>query len=135
MFLIDANIIISAQKRYKDRIKFCERVLIRNNIATTNIVDKEIKNNHELFTILYQVKKIDPEIKELFSKHQKQPGQKDLSLIQAAKYNPEIAGIITYDKDFKHIATRGFINLNTKRKYTNFFLDDAKRFCIKFNLV
>ena len=64
----------------------------------------------------------------------KQPSEKDLSLIQAPIDHPEIAGIITYDRDFKAIATSGLISSKSSRYASNFFVGNAIEFLEKYDI-
>ena len=57
----------------------------------------------------------------------KQPSKIDLHLIQIAIDHPEIKGIITYDQDFKNIATVGLI----QKKGGTFWVGDARDFLKK----
>jgi hypothetical protein len=54
----------------------------------------------------------------------------DLSLIQAAREHPEVRGIVTYDVDFKNIATAGLV----RTKEGRFFVGTADEVLKKHGL-
>ena len=106
-------------------------MLARKDIATTKRVLKEIQCDVELSLKVYKVKKISDELRELKANNLKQPSEVDLSLIQAAMDHPEIGGIITYDKDFKNIATAGIIQLISSKYMPKFWVGNAEEFLDK----
>ena len=131
IYLVDANIIIYALKNDAKRGKYCKKVLAREDIATTKRVLEEIQCDVELSLKIYEVKKISDELRELKANNLKQPSEVDLSLIQAAIDHPEIGGIITYDKDFKNIATAGIIQLISSKYMPKFWVGNAEEFLDK----
>jgi predicted nucleic acid-binding protein len=132
VFLIDANIIIYSLNNDPQRGKSCKKVLSLSNIATTERVLNEVQNYKNKKLKIYNVKEISEELKELKTNKLKQPSQKDLSLIQAAIDHPEIGGIITYDRDFKAIATSGLIKSKSSKYAAKFFVGNAKDFLKKY---
>ena len=131
VFLIDANIIIYSLNDDPQRGDSCKKVLSMSNIATTERVFDEVQSNIDTKLKTYKVKDICEELKELKTNTLKQPSEKDLSLIQAAIDHPEIGGIVTYDKDFKAIATSGLIKSKSSKYAAKFFVGDAKEFLKK----
>ena len=81
--------------------------------------------------IIYNISNIFNDIKELKTNFLKQPSKTDLSLLQAAFENPEIYGIITYDKDFYRIATSGILEKKSNKK---FWLGTAKQFLNRYDV-
>ena len=134
VFLIDANIIIYSINNDAHRGNSCKNVLSKSNIATTERVLNEVQNDIDIKLRTYKVKEICQELKELKTNTLKQPSEKDLSLIQAAIDNPEIGGIITYDKDFKNIAATGLIMSKSSEKSPEFWVGNAKEFLKKHRL-
>jgi len=132
VFLIDANIIIYSLNNDRQRGKSCKKILSLSNIATTERVINEVQNYKNKKLKIYTVKEISKELKELKTNNLKQPSMKDLSLIQAAIDHPEIGGIITYDRDFKDIATSGLINSKSSKFAANFFVGNAMDFIKKY---
>lgn len=132
IFLVDANVIIFAVNDDKSHGNDCKQVLRRNDIAITDKILDEIHNEIKYRFIIYEVKDISEEVKELSTNFLKQPSKKDLSLIQAAIDHPEIYGIITYDNDFKNLATSGFIKSKTPKEDSVFFVGNAKEFLAKY---
>jgi len=132
IFLVDANIIIYTLENDKNLGDSCRKVLSRLNIATTEAVLNEIQCNFDKKLKIYKVKEICQELKELKTNNLKQPSEKDLSLIQAAIDHPEIGGIITYDQDFKAIATSGLIQSKSSKYASTFFVGNAKEFLDKY---
>jgi midasin (ATPase involved in ribosome maturation) len=112
--------------------KSCKKILSLSNIATTKRVLSEVQNYKNKKLKIYKVKEINEELKELKTNKLKQPSQKDLSLIQAAIDHPEIGGIITYDRDFKAIATSGLIKSISSKYAAKFFVGNAKDFLKKY---
>jgi rRNA-processing protein FCF1 len=132
VFLIDANIIIYAMNNDPHHGNSCKKVLSMSNIATTERVLNEVKTNSDIKLKTYKVKEIYEELKELRTNTLKQPSEKDLSLIQAAIDHPEVGGIVTYDKDFKAIATSGLIKSKSSKYAAAFFVGDAVAFLKKY---
>ena len=99
-----------------------------SNIATTERVFDEVQKDIYVNLRTYKVKEIYEELKSLKTNTLKQPSEKDLSLIQAAIEHPEIGGIITYDQDFKGIATSGLIKSKSSKYAATFFVGDAREF-------
>jgi predicted nucleic acid-binding protein len=134
VFLIDANIIIYSLNNDRQRGNSCKKILSLSNIATTDKVLNEVNNYSNDKLKIYKMEKISDELKELKTNNLKQPSMKDLSLIQAAIDHPEIGGIITYDRDFKAIATSGLINSKSSKFATNFFVGNAAEFLKKYRI-
>lgn len=132
IFLVDANVIIFAVNNDKSHGRDCKKVLRRNDIAITDKVLDEVHNEINYHFYTYEVKDMSEEVKQLSTNFLKQPSKKDLSLIQAAVDHPEIGGIITYDNDFKNLATSGFIGSRTPKEDTIFFVGNAKDFLAKY---
>ena len=132
VFLVDANIIIYSLNNDAHRGNSCRSVLSKSNIATTERVFDEVQKNVDIKLKTYKVKEICQELKELKTNTLKQPSDKDLSLIQAAINHPEIGGIITYDKDFKAIATSGLIKSKSSKYASSFFVGNAAEFLKKY---
>ena len=127
LYLLDANIFIYAKDNHPQHGPFCSSVLSMSNIATTEDVISELPHTTLLrknFKI-YKVKKISDEIKEIKSSTDKQPSHHDLSLLQASIDHPEILGIITYDYDFKNIASGGIVDKKSDYK-TKFIICTAE---------
>ena len=134
IFLVDANIIIHAINNDAHYWQSCKKVLSMLNIATTDKVFNE--TNYDLKTPLkiYKVKEISKELKDMKTNTLKQPSDKDLSLIQAAIDHPEVGGIITYDNDFKAIATSGLIGSKSSKSASQFFVGNVEEFLKKYGL-
>lgn len=132
VFLIDANIIIYSINNDVYHGNSCKNVLSMLNIATTERVLNEVQNDIDIKLRTYKVKEICQELKELKTNTLKQPSEKDLTLIQAAINHPEIGGIITYDQDFKAIATSGLIKSKSSKYASNFFVGNAAEFLKKY---
>ena len=132
IYLIDANIIIYAINKDAHYGQSCKKVLSRLNIATTERVLSEAQRDLDTQLRTYKVREICQELKELKTYTLKQPSEKDLSLIQAAIDHPEIGGIITYDRDFKAIATSGLIESKSSKYASRFFVGNAVEFLKKF---
>lgn len=134
VFLIDANIIIYSLNKDPQRGTSCKKVLSLSNIATTERVIKEVRNYSNKKLKIYKVEGISEELKELKTNSLKQPSLKDFSLIQAAIDHPEIGGIITYDRDFKAIATSGLMKSKSSKFEAEFFVGPAVDFLKKFRI-
>ena len=80
------------------------------------------------FTQIYNVKTISPEVAELHYDTQEDLSLADKSLIQCAIDHPEIAGIITYDKDISNVVPARLIKSEKK-----FFVGNAEQFLKKMN--
>lgn len=131
IYLVDANICIYSINNDRYRGSHCSEVISRNNIATTDIVFKEIRGPVPKSVKIYQTGRISNDIREIHtSRLTKQPSIQDLSLIQVAIKRPEIAGIITYDRDFKDIAAVGLVLLQSE-KGANFWIGNAHEFLRK----
>ena len=127
IYLVDANIFIYSINNDKHRGIYCNKVIMEDNIATTDIVFREIRGPVPSNIKIYKTGKISDDIREIHTNRLKQPSIQDLSLIQVSIKRPEIAGIITYDRDFKDIATAGLVLLQSE-KGTNFWVGNAKEF-------
>ena len=128
-YLLDANIFIYSKNQHPQHGLFCNSVLSMSNIATTEEVINElphatIKTIGKSFKV-YKVKQISDEVKEIKSPTDKQPSLADLSLLQASIDHPEILGIITYDNDFKNIASGGIVDKKSGYK-TKFLICNAE---------
>jgi hypothetical protein len=100
-------------------------------LGTTETVLSEIKQELPWVLKIYKVKVVEKELRELFTdKTVKQPSLTDLSLIQAAREHPEVRGIVTYDVDFKNIATAGLV----RTKEGRFFVGTADEVLRKHGL-
>ena len=130
-YLVDANVLLYARNRDPERGRDCERVLVVAKIAVTQQVLDEVRPSYESSIEVYRVKEIAPKLRELWTDDSKQPSLADLSLVQAALENPEICGIITYDRDFKAIATRGFIRSQSSKSADDFWVGTAKEYLEK----
>ena len=80
---------------------------------------------------IYTTGKISDELKDLKTNYLKQPSKADLSLVQAAIEHAEIKGIITFDRDFSRIATRGVIE---KKSSSSFWLGNANDFLKRYEI-
>jgi len=130
-FLVDANVLLYARNRDAVHGRDCERVLLVAKIAVTRQVLDEVRPPYEQRLEVYAVKEIAPALRELWTDDSKQPSLADLSLIQAALENPEICGIITYDRDFKAIATKGFIRSQSSKSADDFWVGTARDYLEK----
>ncbi|RLF36385.1 MAG: hypothetical protein DRN08_01415 [Thermoplasmata archaeon] len=139
VYLIDANILIYATSRDDLHRRYCRMVMRFDSpyikIGTTDVIIREVNRNKRIRipgTIrIYHVDRLSDEIKSLKTNYLKQPSEADLSLVQAALNHAEIQGIITYDKDFGRIATRGLIQ---RKSSTKFWLGNAKQFLEKYEV-
>jgi len=132
IYLIDANVIIYVINKDAHYGQSCKKVLSRLNIATTERVLSEVQRDLDTQLRTYKVREICQELKELKTNTLKQPSEKDLSLIQVAIDHPEIGGIITYDRDFKAIATSGLIKSKSSKYASRFFVGTAQEFLKKY---
>ncbi len=130
-YLVDANILLYARNKNPVRGRDCERVLLVAPVAVTKQVLEEVRASVEPRIMVYTVKEISPSLRELWTDDRKQPSLADLSLVQAALENPEICGIIMYDRDFKAIATRGFIRSQSSKSADDFWVGTAKEYLEK----
>jgi predicted nucleic acid-binding protein len=139
VYLIDANILIYAENKHDKRSKNCQKILKINSskikIGTTDIIIDEVKKDSNINISekikIYKTGKISEELKNLKTNYIKQPSNADLSLVQAAIEHPEIKGIITFDRDFSRIATRGLIQ---KKSSSSFWLGNATEFLKKYEI-
>jgi predicted nucleic acid-binding protein len=139
VYLLDANIFIYAENKKDKRNKSCKKIPIFNSprirIGTTDVIIDEIKKNEKIEVSkkikIYKTGRISDELKILKTNYLKQPSKADLSLVQAAIEHAEIKGIITYDRDFGRIATKGIVQ---KRSSTDFWLGNADEFLKKFEI-
>ena len=139
VYLIDANILIYAENKRDKRSKNCQKILKVNSskikMGTTDIILDEVKKNRNIKISekikIYTTGKISDELKYLKTNYLKQPSKADLSLVQAAIEHAEIKGIITFDRDFSRIATRGVIQ---KRSSSDFWLGNANDFLKKYEI-
>ncbi|MEM0493413.1 MAG: type II toxin-antitoxin system VapC family toxin [Candidatus Thermoplasmatota archaeon] len=135
-YLVDANVLIYALEGKGYHKKYCYTVITFKSpdiiIATTGQILQEvgptIQDKIPDTLIIYTIKNISQDLQELKTNFLKQPSPSDLSLVQAAYDHPEVKGIITYDKDFKRIATSGLVE---RRSSAKFWLGDAKQFVEK----
>ncbi|MFW6149354.1 MAG: type II toxin-antitoxin system VapC family toxin [Atribacterota bacterium] len=139
VYLLDANIFIYSENKKDTRNKTCKKILKFNSpkikIGTTDVILEEIKENKKIMVPenvkIYNTGKISDELAHLRTNYLKQPSLADLSLVQAAIEHAEIKGIVTYDKDFGRIATKGVIQ---KRSSSNFWLGNARDFLKKYEI-
>jgi predicted nucleic acid-binding protein len=139
VYLIDANILIYAHTNHDKRSKICKKVLIFNSssikIGTTTVILDEINKNKSIVIPekmkIYTTGKLTNELADLKTNYLKQPSPADLSLVQAAIEHAEVRGIITYDKDFSRIATKGVIQ---KKSSSHFWLGNASEFLNKYEI-
>jgi len=139
VYLVDANIFIYSDNKKDARNLSCQRILKfdspRIKIATTDVIIEEIKRNENISVPLkmqvYKIGRISNYLINLKTNYLKQPSNADLSLLQAAIEHPEIKGLITYDKDFGRIATKGIIE---KKSCSNFWLGNAADFLRKYKI-
>jgi hypothetical protein len=117
IYLLDANVFICAQHS-DPRAIFCQQVLLEGNVATTDLVISELDEMRPEVKV-YKVKKMTDEILQLKANTEKKASLQDLSLIQVAIDNPEIVGILTYDLDFKRVASAGIVQ--SKSNYRDKF--------------
>ena len=109
-YLADANIVIYHRENAK-YAKACKVALNQNDIAITDKVYEEINRQLPVPDIkIFKTGELKEEIASLSTNCLKQPSEVDLSLVQVAVFNPQIIGIITYDNDFKNVATAGLVN-------------------------
>ena len=127
-FLVDANIVLYAHNKDPVRGRDCEQVLLVARVAATPQVLEEVRPSCTPTLFVYTVKEISPLLRELWTDRSKQPSTADLSLIQAALDNPEVCGIITYDRDFKAIAARGFIRSQSSKTADDFWVGTAREY-------
>ena len=139
VYLIDANILIYAENKRDKRSKNCQKILKVNSskikMGTTDIILDEVKKNKNIEISekikIYTTGKISDDLKDLRTNYLKQPSKADLSLVQTAIEHAEIKGIITFDRDFSRIATRGVIQ---KRSSSDFWLGNANDFLKKYEI-
>lgn len=126
IYLIDANICIYSINKHPKYGKDCTNLIKLCNVSTTDTVMREVRGYLCRKLHIFKTPHITPEIEELKTNKIKQPSIQDKSLLQCALKHPEISGIITYDKDFKNIATSGIINTHSSNK--NFWVGNAHEF-------
>ena len=100
-------------------------------LATTEAVMSELspRQKGQAYCIqVHSVKSISPEVAELRYNADKELSLADKSLIQCAIDHPEIAGIITYDKDISGVVPARLIKSEKK-----FFVGNAEQFLKKMN--
>lgn len=139
VYLIDANILIYAENTSDIRSRNCQKILklqsSKIKIGTTDVILDEVKKNKNIVipkTVkIYNTGKIADNLKDLKTNYLKQPSEADLSLVQTAIEHAEIKGIITFDKDFSRIATRGVIQ---KKSSSSFWLGNANDFLKKYEI-
>ena len=139
VYLIDANILIYAENKRDKRSVSCQKVLKFSSpkikIGTTDVILDEVKKNKNIKISekikIYTTGKISDELKDLKTNYLKQPSKADLSLVQTAIEHAEIKGIITFDRDFSRIATRGVIQ---KKSSSSFWLGNASQFLKKYEI-
>jgi predicted nucleic acid-binding protein len=134
VYLVDANILIYAIRNDAHHGKACLTLVMSSGpfqLGTTEPVLSEIKQELPWALKIYTVKVVEQELRELFTeKTVKQASLADLSLIQAAREHPEVRGIVTYDVDFKNIATAGLV----RTKEGRFFVGTADEVLRKHGL-
>jgi hypothetical protein len=128
VFLLDANVFLYALNNDPAYGRDCMEVLLLGLVATTEQVLAEVHQDFKPSLLIYTIKTIAPEVKELQASSFKQPSDVDLSLLQAALDHPEVCGIITYDADFKAIATAGFIQSKSCKSSSEFWVGTAREF-------
>jgi predicted nucleic acid-binding protein len=125
VYLVDANILIYAIRNDAHHGKACQTLVMSSGpflLGMTETVLSEIKQEPPWALKIYKVKVVEQELRELFTeKTVKQASLADLSLIPAARERPEVRGIVTYDVDFKNIATAGLV----RTKEGRFFVGTA----------
>ena len=134
VYLVDANILIYALQNDVNHGKACQTLVMTPGpfvLGTTEAVLSEIKQELPCALKVYKVKVVEQELQELFTeKTVKQASLADLSLIQAAREHPEARGIVTYDADFKNLATAGLV----RTKEGRFFVGTADEVLRKHGL-
>ena len=86
-------------------------------MATTDAVVNELsfrQKEYVSFNMVYNVKTISPEVNEMHYDTDDDLSLADKSLIQCAIDHPEIAGIITYDKDISSVVPARLIKSEKK---------------------
>ncbi len=137
VYLLDANIMIYADKNKGKRSQLCKKTLSVKTptlrVGTTQQILEEIgetiRKKLPKTILIYTAGKILNKLKGTKATGFKQPSKVDLSLLQTALEHPEIHGIITYDNDFRRIAASGFIEQHSSRK---FLITTAAAFQKKF---
>jgi len=136
VYLLDANILIYAIQNNPSHGKACRKLLESPGpfqLGTTDAVLSEITQEPPCALKVYKVKVVEQELKELFTERTfKQASLADLSLIQAAREHPEIRGIITYDLDFKNIATAGLVHTKEGRFFVGTADEVLKKHGLKY---
>jgi hypothetical protein len=135
VYLIDANIAYNASKKHSEVQSYCQLIITHPKVATTRQVFDEFKHRFDDMQLIYEIKDITNEVKQLYSSFKNPCSENDLSLIQAAIDNPEIIGIITYDGGFKAIASSGIITSKRKTTGADFFVGNAQEFLKKFHYI
>jgi predicted nucleic acid-binding protein len=128
VFLLDANVFLYALNNDPAYGRDCMEVLLLGSVATTEQVLAEVHQEVKPTILIYKIKALAAEIQELQATSFKQPSAADLSLLQAALDHPEVGGIITYDADFKAIATAGFIQSKSCKSSSEFWVGTAREF-------
>lgn len=139
VYLVDANIFIYSENKKDKRNESCKRVLKFNSpkvkIGTTDVIIDEIKENKKIEVTekikIYKTGRILDELMDLKTNYLKQPSKGDLSLVQTAIEHAEVKGIITYDKDYERIATKGIIQMKSS---ADFWLGTAGEFLKKYKI-
>ncbi|UCD14534.1 MAG: hypothetical protein JSW60_03700 [Thermoplasmatales archaeon] len=139
VYLVDANIFIYSENRKDKRNVSCKKVIKFNSprirIGTTDVILNEIKENKNIEISkkieIYKTGKISDELLDLKTNYLKQPSKADLSLVQTAIEHAEVKGIITYDRDYGRIATKGIIQ---KKSSADFWLGSAVEFLKKYTM-
>lgn len=123
LYVLDANILLNAFNGHPDMGEACWWVLTtsRVRICTTPqaLAEAYDRKGHELPAqlLVEDVGLIEDRIMSLRpAEFSKEPSEADRSLMQAVLNNPEIRGIITFDKDLKNIAAPGLLSTWTGRK-------------------
>ena len=131
VFLLDANVFLYALNNHPAYGWDCTEVLLLGSVATTEQVLAEVHQDFKPTIPIYRIGTLAAELKELQASSLKQPSAADLSLLQAALNHPEVGGIITYDADFKAIASAGFIQSKSQGSSADFWVGTAKEFLKK----
>jgi rRNA-processing protein FCF1 len=132
-YLVDTNIVIYAENHDLYLGEHCKQVFMAGSgmLATTEAVIEELsyrQRENVTFMHIYSVKDISPEVEELHYDTEQDLSLADKSLIQCAIDHPEIAGIITYDKDIKNVVPTRLI-----KSEKQFFIGTAEQFLKKKN--
>jgi len=127
-YLVDSNIFIYIRNN-DGYAKACKVALNQNDIAITDKVYDEIDRKLPIPKIkIFKTGILSKEVKNITTNRLKQPSEVDLSLVQVSLSNPQIVGIITYDNDFKNIATAGLVNRKNINGAPQFWIGNAQEY-------